>query len=112
MTMSTDAVQNDTSDSFPSNSHDDPQHNTYEQPSYDRYSVESRDSNATPQPLHSRRCHDTKTGVEAPRRPSDKNVNIDKFDGKLGEWDLIHQFEFIAETYPGKVYLAPEDNYS
>ena len=51
-------------------------------------------------PNHNRRRYDIRGGVDISHRPSDRNVTIDKFDGKPGEWDnWIHQFEFIAEAY-------------
>ena len=92
-------MRNDTRDTFPPSTHDGPQRYPGDRPSYDRY-TEPRDDFPMERPKHGRRRPDTRSGVGAPHRPSDRNVTIDKFDGKPGEWDnWIHQFEFIAEAY-------------
>ena len=97
--MSTETMRNDTRDTFPPSTHDGPQRYPGDRPSYDRY-TEPRDDFPMERPKHGRRRPDTRSGVGAPHRPSDKNVTIDKFDGKPGEWDnWIHQFEFITEAY-------------
>ena len=97
--MSTETMRNDTRYTFPPSTHDGPQRYPGDRPSYDRY-TEPRDDFPMERPKHGRRRPDTRSGVGAPHRPSDRNVTIDKFDGKPGEWDnWIHQFEFIAEAY-------------